>query len=287
MATPVDPIQALAMMGLTRMEAAVYLQLRALSPVGPATGYKVAKALGKDPASVYAVLEELQRRGVAYAASGPPKGFLPEDPARMIVRLEEDLKAAAEAAREALSSPAEVAVDDDAYCLATAGQVLAVAADMIRGAKHTALLDLSPPALSELGPEVRAAAARGVSLLIRIYAEPGDDARNHLAGTMCVLEPEGLMALEAMPGPILAAAVDERTHVSAYLAGDGVKQALWSRNRFLARHAHQALASTIIHTALRARMRRGDPTEALRALESDLARRACGNSDSGVNKGTI
>src|SRR5688500_18750659 len=154
-----DPTAALAALGFTETDALVYCELLRASP---ASGYRLAQAIGKAPANTYAALAALTQKGAVVVDDSAGKSFRPCPPGELISALERGYEARARAAGEALDQLYKPPEDDRIYQLATAAQALERARAMIDGAHETLLFDLFPHPLELLKPNLERARARGV-----------------------------------------------------------------------------------------------------------------------------
>ncbi|MFH1842872.1 MAG: helix-turn-helix domain-containing protein, partial [bacterium] len=261
--------QHLVNLGLNKPEADAYIQLLSLGSEGPVSGYQVAKELKKDPTSVYKALRELVRIGGVVTTSG--KGTLyaavpPEDFIRILARRFNRLRAQANRALEGLRPEAP---DQHLFTLRNRDQLLQRFRDSLDECRHVALLDLAPRLLSQFQHDIGRAVERGVTVVIRLY-KPAE-----IPGATVVVEPEGSLLVELMPGPKLTGVFDCRNQVSAFLDRDplaeAVPQAVWSASPFLAYQAHSGLAAEIIHTELRRGLLEGASPQELQTRQDRLA----------------
>ena len=154
-------------LGLTRPEADAYLQLLTLAADGPAaTGYQVAKQLGKDPTSVYRALEALRQRGAVETVAGRGRMYRPVAPDELVRLLKRDFWARSVRAREQLAALATAADDAEIYRLATRDQALERFGQLLDDCAEIALLDLAAPMHAHFAPRLEAARARGVEVVV-------------------------------------------------------------------------------------------------------------------------
>jgi hypothetical protein len=120
---------------------------------------------------------------------------------------------------------------------------------MLARAKAIVLADLFPEPYAALAPDLAAAAARGVRVVVKACA------RRDVAGVTEVLEPDAARTLAAWPGQPLTLVCDAEEHLLALL-DDGlasVAQAVWSRSAFLSCLQHNRVAMDLLHTAWKGR----------------------------------
>jgi len=274
--------QLLMDLGLGKTEASAYITLLELSKTGPATGYQVAKALGKNPTTVYGALEDLLKRGAVETVAGRGRQFRPISPESLTRKLSVDFEARAEEARKRLASLHQETEYDEVLRLHTQSQVLERFEALLDGCEKVALIQLAPDLLDRFLDHIAAARGRGVAVVMRLYRQPTPEQLTALAGTTWTVEPFGPSALMIMPGPVLHGAFDCRAQLSTFLTSDwqsprpgvdpAVPQAFWSGNRFLAYQAHSGLASEIIHTELRAMLLKGSDPAEMQTRQDELAR---------------
>ena len=272
----------LVALGIPKPEADAYVQLYILAAEGSATGYQVAKAMGKDPTSVYKALEELRRKGFVETVAGRGKQFRPEDPDILLKRLERKARANAFSAKMAFREVPRPQPEQEVFRLTNRIQTIDRFKQLLDETRNVALLDMAPRALDRVLPAVQAAADRGVTVVAKLYREPDERQLARLKDVTWVIEPEGELMIDIMPGPVLHGVFDCRAQLVTYLDSYGEReltQAFWTPNLFLAFQAHSGLASEIIHTALRGGIGRGESAADLDRLNDEFARRVHGTVD--------
>jgi HTH-type transcriptional regulator, sugar sensing transcriptional regulator len=230
--------RALAALGFTEIEAAILCELLR-GP--PATGYRLAKAIGKAVANTYQALADLTAKGAVMIDNGETKTYRAIPPSELLSGLQHAFDASrreAEAALEALHAPVE---DDCIYQLKTTSQIYERADGMIAGAGEILLFDLFPEPLARLEPALRQAHARGVVVAGLVYDSPPS-----LPFPVVVANSSTIVA-ERWPGLQLSLVADAREHLLALLSPDGatVRHGVWSDSAYLACLAHSGLAAEI------------------------------------------
>ncbi len=86
--------------GFSRLEALIYIELLKNQSM---TGYQIAKNLNIARASVYPVLEELVKRGVAMLIAGDTNHYSAEEPSSVISRMNEEYIKSSEILKKGLS----------------------------------------------------------------------------------------------------------------------------------------------------------------------------------------
>ena len=238
--------KALQGLGFTEIEALVYAFL-----VGsdPATGYRVSHAIGKPTANTYKAIASLGQRGAVLVEEGGSRLVRAVAPDELLAGLERRAREAREAARAALADRAADVADERVYTLRARDQVLQRARAMLGRAREIVLGDLFPGPLDELADDLSAAAARGVRVVVKVYA--GRDVR----GVTEVPEADAPRALSEWPGQQLSLVVDADEHLLALFDAPlgRVLRAIWSRSTFLSCLHHNHVAMELLHTAWKGR----------------------------------
>lgn len=237
------PEQALAALGFTETEARVYCELLR---GGPATGYRLAQAIGKAAANTYQALSALTQKGAVLVDDSEAKAFRAVAPEELLATLErgfDQRRIEAEAALKALHAPAE---DDRIYQLKTVDQAYGRALALIHCAQEILLFDAFPAPLARLTPALLQAVARGVTVAGIAYAGPAP------AEVGAIVSHGSDFVAERWPGQQLSLVADAREHMTALLSRDGqrVLNGVWSDSAFLACIKHSGLASEIRVSAL-------------------------------------
>lgn len=245
--TSVDPlVHALCGLGFTEIEALVY---GFLVKGEPATGYRISHAIGKPTANTYKAIASLLDQGAVLADEGGTRLVRAVPPEELLAGLERRARARREAARDALAEHAGEVVDERVWAIRAADQVLDRARAMLGRARAIVLADLFPAPYEALAPDLSAAAARGVRVVVKACA------RRDAAGVTEVLEPDAARTLAAWPGQPLTLVCDAEEHLLALL-DDGlseVRQAVWSRSAFLSCLQHNRVAMDLLQTAWKGR----------------------------------
>ncbi|AGC43777.1 hypothetical protein MYSTI_02461 [Myxococcus stipitatus DSM 14675] len=233
-----DADEGLVALGFTEVEARVYCELLKGSP---ATGYRLAQALGKAPPSIYQALASLEHKGAVLVEEGEPRSFRPVPPDEVLAALQRGFETRSREAADALRKLHAPAQDDRIYHLKSTAQVMERARAMIAGATEQLLFDLFPPPFDTLAPVLIQASARGISIAGLVYDDtpkmPFD----------CVRSPDAAFVRERWPGAQLTLVVDAREFLVALLTpdGTGVKQAIWSDSGYLACLQHSGLSAEV------------------------------------------
>jgi sugar-specific transcriptional regulator TrmB len=254
---PTDDWSELVKLGLTQMEAGVYAYLL----VHPsATGYAVAKALGKPAPYVYRAMESLVRQGAVLVDDSrshlhravPFEEFLDQ----LKRRFELQCVQATERMRQ-LAPPRE---DDRVYRLSTVDQVFERCRGMLSAAKAVVYLDIFPDPLARLREEITAAARRKVRIAILSH-EPVD-----LPVAWTTVFPRERL-VKGWPRQWIRLAVDGTEHLIALLTEDGreIYQAVWTAGPILAYMQTRSLGSEILVNSLQCTLESVAPVESAQA----------------------
>lgn len=255
----VDPeaLSGLQGLGFSELETLVYAFLLQESP---ATGYRIAQAVGKAVANTYKAIQVLQDRGAVIVEAGDTRLCRAVPPRELFAQLQSDVRRRCEqvaGALEKLRTPPE---DERVYRLQTREQVLERAREMLRRCKQMALISAFPEPLAALREELEAASARGIGILLKAYRPV------EVVGAHIVLSNEAGLMLESLPGQELDVVIDAEEHLLSMLAweGEGVLQAIWSASVFLSYGQANGLYAEWDLTRLNGLIRAGTPTELLR-----------------------
>jgi sugar-specific transcriptional regulator TrmB len=220
-------IQSLLAFGFTELEAEVYVFLL---QEWPATGYRVAQAIGKPVANTYKAIESLQNKGAILVDDGANRLCRAVPAEELMARLERSFQRARQQAVQALSTLHGDQDDDRIYQLRSLAQVLERCHQMLDRAEQLAVLDVFPRPLDELRSALESTVQRGVKVVLRAY-QPAV-----VAGAEVFVDPRGATVLKRWPGQWLNLVIDGQEFLLAFLNSEGtdVYQAVWSGSAYLA-----------------------------------------------------
>jgi predicted transcriptional regulator len=235
MTTTSIPIEALRGLGFTEIEALVYVFLLQNEP---STGYRVSHEIGKPTANTYKAIVSLEQRGAVQVDDGENRLVRAVPPEELLGQMERRFRDQRESAAQALADIRRDAADDRVYALKSAAQVLERARSMLAEARGIVLADCFPRVFDALRDDLAAAAARGVAVTVKVYAEV------QAPGVEVILQPGARRTFERWPGQQLSLVVDAEEHLLALFTDDleRVHQAVWSRSTFLSCLHHNHLA---------------------------------------------
>lgn len=239
-------VKPLCDIGFSEIEALVYAFLVA---EGPATGYRISRAIDKPTANTYKAIATLSQQGAVQIDSSDGRLVRAIPPDELLAKLERRDRENREAARSFLA-PRTANVDDErVYSLRAPDQVLERARAMASRAREIVLADVFPGPFDALAGSLAAAAARGVRVVAKVYE------RRDLPGVAEVPEPDSARALGEWPGQQLSLVVDAEEHLLALFDAPlaRVHQAVWSRSTFLSCLHHNHVAMELLHTAWKGR----------------------------------
>lgn len=213
--------------GFTNLESEIYLFLLGESP---ATGYRVAQAIGKPAANTYKAIQTLQAKGAVLVEHGANRMCRAVAADELLARLQRDFEQQKAAAQRALESVGKQQDDDRIYNLRSREQSLGRVRVMIAGAKSQILLKCAADVLEELRPALEEAIERGVDTAL---LTPGVVAVGNI---------------ESAAEPRITTELSLVTDGDQSIAGvlhDGSTEAIWTRSRFLVNAIHAGLAAEI------------------------------------------
>lgn len=278
-----ESVRALTALGFTGLEAEIYVYLLGEPP---STGYRIAQALGRPVANVYKALESLQSKAAIIVDEGETRLSRAVPAKELLQRLERDFAARAGQARDTLESVKAAPADARVYQLRTVEQVFERCRSMIGRARSLVLADLFPGPLEALREDIEAAAARGVTTIVKVF-EPAE-----VAGTKVVLNPRGDELMSRYPGQWAVLVVDGGELLIAVLDRERrvVHQAIWSESATLSWIVNTSLAAEIMFCELSTEVVNatdlGSLKEAVRPLVEpggEAAKRPAGDGETGFS----
>ena len=219
-------LEPLIELGFTNLEAMIYAYLLEHSP---ATGYGIAKGIGKPAANTYKAIESLHNKGGIIIDDSETRLCRAIAPDELLDSLQNRFMKLKTAAQSELGKFKPASGDRRIYQLQTTEQVLSRYRVMIRKAKRAAIFDFFPFAIDSLKKELIDAAKRGVKITLKTYRQ------YRLPGIDLVVEPNGERLIKRWPGLWANGIIDGEEYLLAFLTKDGadVIQAVWSNNNFL------------------------------------------------------
>ncbi len=216
-------IEAFTALGMTKMEAEVYVYLIENSP---ATGYAIANAIDRTKGGTYKVLASLEKRGAILIEDAEKRLCRAVPPEEFLTQLDRDFQREKQKAVTATKKLDTTPAGEGIYRLTTYDQVFERCRKMLRECKVVALLDIFPGPLRELRGDIKAAAARGVKTAMIIYE------KDRIPGVWTVVEPCAETALKKEPFDYVSISADGQEFLLAAMnRTDGsVIDAFWSAN---------------------------------------------------------
>ncbi len=144
--------EALVGFGFTALESEIYAFLL---QEHPATGYRVAQAIGKPAANVYKGLEALERKAAVLVEGTNSKEYRPVAPDRLFSRLEKEFLGNKTSAVKMLSALGKPGSSGKMFTLSSRDQALAQARALIGATKDSALFIGSEDFAKELRSELK------------------------------------------------------------------------------------------------------------------------------------
>jgi sugar-specific transcriptional regulator TrmB len=195
----------------------------------PATGYRVAQALGRPVSGVYKTLDSLISKGALLADEGGSRLCRAVPYEELLSQMERSFHRRKAAAASALAELGGAATDDRIYQLTSYDQVMERCRSMLARAKTVALIDAFPNPVADLRADLEAAVERGIRIGLQVYAD------TELEGARVIRFPNNEF-VRSFPGGWLIAVVDGAELLHAFLDREErvVRQAIWSSSPHLA-----------------------------------------------------
>ena len=218
---PDDGVQSLVDLGLSQLEARVYL---CLLEEAPATGYRIAKVLGRPVSNIYSVIRSMGEKGLILVDDGEKQVCRAVPPDELLHLLEQQFSARKQRAEGVVKNLPAGKADNRVYRLPSAEQVFEKASRMLETCRRVALVDAFPNLLERLRPAISRAAARQVKVAVLAYEPVSID------GASVVTHRHAGAVMKRWPGQWLTMAIDAQQMLLAYLDGRGrdVHHAVWS-----------------------------------------------------------
>ncbi|MDX2474987.1 MAG: helix-turn-helix domain-containing protein [Candidatus Krumholzibacteria bacterium] len=147
-------IKVLRGLGLTEAEAETYFTALRTCKNEPLSSYKLAQAMGRDPANVAKTLASLVRLQAMTVVQDKPRLFLPSDPADFTERVLRRLQRNGREAVELLQSFQTPEPDGVTLSLSSGTQIMAKARELLAGCQQHVTIFGSRESLRELGAEL-------------------------------------------------------------------------------------------------------------------------------------
>lgn len=270
-------IEALRAFGFTALEAEIYVYLVQHSP---ATGYKVAKGIGRSFTNTYKALEALREKGAIIVDEGAIRLTRAIPVEELVARARREFRDQQERLIAGVSRLPRAPADTRIYQLATVEQVYSRATDLLNEAQRSILLELYPQPLARLSDQIQAVASRGPTCAARVY-EPTD-----LEDVTVIVSPFGAENLAQHKFQWLSILVDGEQSLLALLTRDGkaVVQALWTANPMLSRSLYDYANSDLHHYGFRAALDHAESLDEVRREYSRLAEQFPVGGDRGFQR---
>ncbi|MCK5130854.1 MAG: TrmB family transcriptional regulator [Candidatus Sabulitectum sp.] len=238
-------IDALSELGLTDLEARIYVQLTK-SPM--LSGYRVAKILGRSVPNIYNTLSSMAKKGLVLTSlEGTTNIYIPTPLDEYLEQYSRRTDNLIDRTREVFKNIGmhEENPSPEIFQLENTEQVLQKARKLIGDAKGKIVITADRFPLLHLSPYLREAADRGVSVLVNNYIHheiPGCDVINWTRRT----------ERRSWPGNWLLMAADANEMLLCFFSLDEkVVNAFWAKNRFLSVvFQHGRSADTVLASVL-------------------------------------
>ncbi len=205
-------------LGLTEYESR---SLLALLERNPATAYEVAKNAGLPRANVYSALEGLAKKGAVQPVNESPARYVPVDPAVFLSRLAAQTN---DVCRELAESLATITPQRDAeyvWSLSSVEHVHAKMRELIEHAEKHIWLKGDVRNLRETLASLKAAGARGVSIVIVLFGSKADQQDLETSDNIRVYLHEGSGTAVGMSEHLVSMTTDFSSALTANLNTGG------------------------------------------------------------------
>lgn len=252
-------------LGFTEIEAAAYTFLVRESP---ATGYRVAQAVGRTAANCYKALESLEQRGAVVAEDGEVRNYRAVPPQELLRGMASAFAKHHDSVSRLLERVHSESSDDRVYQLRAPEQVYERCRTILDEARYIVLIDTFSAPLAVLSDHVERAVARGVKVAVMVY-EP-----TILPGAEVVLNHQASVVRGRWSGQWINLAADSKEQLHALMSPDGTEvfHATWSASAFLA-HLYQSgllgeMSASVVRNAIKSKASRAEIVRRLEVLDA-------------------
>lgn|GEM_PF-1126255 len=241
---PPSALAALERLGLTSLEAQAYAFLTRESP---ASGYRVAQALGKPFGSVYKAVEGLEDKGAALLSEESGNRVARAVPIdELVARSARDFEKSCRAAAATLKPTPSAEPDEHLYRITNRDQFLERARAMINGAQDFVLGSLTPMVAAALEGPLTLAAKR-----IRVGLKTFGPLEIH--GADIITDPRGQSALDTGPGEWIMLTADGREVLMGLFDAETgeLNTGQWTENPLLCWSMFTGLGAQLVLAAVR------------------------------------
>jgi len=221
-------IEALQHLGLTHLEAEIYTFLVRESP---ATGYRVAKVIGKPAANTYKAIQTLAQKGAVLVEEGASRQCWAVPPTDFLAQLEIDSRVNRVRADKALNAKQPAVLDEREFPIGGFIALVARLRKMLQDAQQIALAVFPPQLATLLEESISAALERQVDVLVRSEFLPA------------LVEPTSADPSAFAPANDVRLVVDGTQYCIASLEQESVLTGIWSTNSRIALTVHAGLAA--------------------------------------------
>lgn len=255
--------ESLQAIGLTELEADIYTFLVRESP---ASGYRIAQAIGRQIGNVYKAVEALEAKSAIISVDDDQtRLYRAIPPAEFLARRQRDFAAHCGAAAERLSRAAETPCDDRTYSLRDAEQFFARCRAMLQRAEVVVLATLCPTPWAHLCDALQAVSGRGIPTGVKVFESVP-------AGALeAIVDPRGITPVRDGPGHWMSLSVDGRESAFGLLTPEGeLLHGVWSESALLGWLFFTGLSSDLLLAAVRGALQGGEGVDGLRKVMQRL-----------------
>lgn len=234
-----NTLDALMALGLNELEARIYIHLLSENP---ATGYRIAQAIGKPVANCYKALEMLIKKGAIEIDEGRKRLYTPSPPSEFLQRLRRQIQENISTAEKQLKQIKSIVNDPRIYQMNNPDQVFERSQAILRNARKIVVADIFPLALERLSESLIHAGARKIEMFVKCYQEIS------IKGVQVIPESRRGDIVAGYSGQWLKIVADARVHIIAFLSNDlkEVYQAVWSKSPLLSILHFNAIRSEML-----------------------------------------
>lgn len=258
----IEAADLLQELGFTQLEAKIYTFLLRESP---ATGYRIAQAIGKPAANTYKALENLGKKGAVMFNHDEKRVFRAVPHHEVLSHMERRFKDRKESLLNALSTLSEPPADERIYQISSVDEVFERCRSMLNRVQEIAFIDISPIPLKKLIQDIEKCVSRGVDITLKVY-EPVE-----IPGIK-IVEDTLNDQVDHWSGQCVNMVIDVAEYIIGEFSTDGteVQQAFWSCSPFLTLYYQGGIKREIVLDEINHILAKNGPIEDIRKLSTNI-----------------
>lgn len=231
-----EHINAMMKIGLSEIEAKVYIYLLYSSP---ATGYKIANGIQKNPANTYQALSILEEKGYIFPEEGDKKEYRAVPYTEIFERLKKEYLSTIDESEKILSHIEHEHHINGIYNLKSIDQIDYKFQEMLKSVKTLAIIDLYPTVPKFAIPLIEDCVAKGKKVIVKTYKEI------NLEDVDLVID-QKVNRIDPYPGQWINLSIDFKEILISFISNKSKIYSIWSKNPVLSHSFSDGLLNEIM-----------------------------------------